>query len=225
VEGKGSTPPDWFKSQKYVTVEQQAKAYGELEKRFGSFVGAPDGEYKVEVPEKFKDAVQVDSTNPVFKSLNEWGKKHQLSQEGFNDVIGMLAEYEASVAAKPRTIDDAKKEIGPNADVRLGAISAFASTLDAEGRKALSEALSVDNPAIAQTVTALERIIAKSRQPAMPKAGADVPHPGANELAEINALQAKLGPDGKRLYVTDSKFRAELEARRQRYYDAVAKAA
>lgn len=40
VEGTGETP-EWFKSNKYKTVADQAKAYTELESRFGAFSGAP----------------------------------------------------------------------------------------------------------------------------------------------------------------------------------------
>lgn len=223
VEGKGTTPPDWFKQGKYVNVEQQAKAYNELEKRFGAFVGSPDGEYVITVPDEYKEKVQIDTTHPVFAKLNEWGKKHQLSQQGYNDVIGLLTEYEASVAPPaPKTVDDVKKELGPNADVRLTAVASYAAAnLDAEGQKSLRAALAVDNPAIKQTLEAIERVIAKTRQPAMPKPGSDVPAPGANELAEINAMQAKVGADGKRLYVTDSAYRAKVEERRTKYYQAL----
>ena len=223
VEGKGNAP-DWFKSGKYVTVEQQAKAYPDLEKRFGSFVGAPDGEYVITVPEAFKDTVQVDTAHPVFKKLTDWGKKQQLSQDGFNDVIGLLTEYEHSTAPPERTIDVAKKEIGANADTRLAAVSNYiAANLDAAGQAAVRAAIAIDNPAIAQTLEAIERVIAKTRQPAMPKPGTDVPPSGANELAEINAAQAKVNPaTGKRFYVEDSVYRTNLEARRARYNAAQA---
>lgn len=225
VEGKGNAP-DWFKAGKYVTVEQQAKAYPELEKRLGSFVGAPEGDYKIALPKAFEGKVDIDTTNPVFAKLTDWGKKHQLSQTGFDDVMGLLAEYEQGAAPVPRTADDARKEIGANADVRITAVANFAkANLDAAGQEAVRQALRIDNPAIAQTLTAIEGLIKKTRQPSLPKPGDDVPPIGANEFAEINALQAKLGPDGQRLYVSDSKFRADVEARRMRYYQAQGQAA
>ena len=39
--GKGDAP-EWFKADKYKTVADQAKAYKDLEGRFGSFTGAPE---------------------------------------------------------------------------------------------------------------------------------------------------------------------------------------
>lgn len=40
VQGTGKRP-EWFKGDKYGSVADQAKAYVDLEKRFGSFNGAP----------------------------------------------------------------------------------------------------------------------------------------------------------------------------------------
>jgi uncharacterized protein YbjQ (UPF0145 family) len=114
-----------------------------------------------------------------------------------------------------------KAELGANADVRLGAVSQFVATLDADTQTAVRAALSTSNPVIGQTLTAIEKLIAKTRQPALPKPGTDVAPMGANELAEITAMQAKVGADGKRLYITDSKYRADVEARRLRYFKSL----
>lgn len=40
IKGAGDTP-EWFKADKYKSIADQAKAYTELEKRFGGFKGAP----------------------------------------------------------------------------------------------------------------------------------------------------------------------------------------
>ena len=40
IKGTGDTP-EWFKADKYKSIADQAKAYTELEKRFGGFKGAP----------------------------------------------------------------------------------------------------------------------------------------------------------------------------------------
>ena len=48
VVGEGDAP-EWFKADKYKTVSDQAKAYVELESKFGGFKGAPkEGKYEVE---------------------------------------------------------------------------------------------------------------------------------------------------------------------------------
>jgi len=41
VNGEGEAP-EYFKADKYKSVADQAKAYTELEKRFGGFTGAPE---------------------------------------------------------------------------------------------------------------------------------------------------------------------------------------
>ena len=44
IKGSGDTP-DWYKGDKYKSVAEQAKAYTELEKKFGGFTGAPKDGY------------------------------------------------------------------------------------------------------------------------------------------------------------------------------------
>lgn len=97
VPGSGETP-DWFKGDKYKSVADQAKAYtnlekmhGELANRFQSFTGAPEN-YEVVAPE----GVQLSSDDPLLQSAIEWGKENNLSQEGFNSLVGLYATIEAS---------------------------------------------------------------------------------------------------------------------------------
>ena len=42
--------PEWFLSEKYKTVEDQAAAYPELAKKIGAMTGAPE-EYEVSMPD------------------------------------------------------------------------------------------------------------------------------------------------------------------------------
>tara|TARA_R110002096_G_scaffold187462_1_gene366846 strand:+ start:4345 stop:4605 length:261 start_codon:yes stop_codon:yes gene_type:complete len=44
IKGSGETP-DWYKADRYASVAEQAKAYTELEKKFGGFKGAPKDGY------------------------------------------------------------------------------------------------------------------------------------------------------------------------------------
>lgn len=219
VKGVGAKP-DWFKDGKYKTLEQQAKAYPELEKRLGSFVGAPEGEYAVNIPEQYKGAVDVDTTHPVFAKLGKWARDAQLSQEGYNQVIGLLSEYEASAFVPPPTIEDAKKAIGANADVRLQSIGQYAgASLDAASKAALSEVLVPANPFLAKTVAAFEALIAKSRQPVLPKPGDGGQPPPVGELEAINAMQAAIDPKtGKRFYEQSQDYRHDVEKRRREFF-------
>jgi hypothetical protein len=221
VKGTGAKP-DWFRD-KYKTVEEQAKAYPHLEKRLGAFTGAPEGEYAVTIPEQYKGVVDVDTTNPVFAELSKFARESNMSQQGYDGLIGLLAKYEASVYSPPPTAEEAKTKIGANADTRLHSIGQFAgANFDASTQAALKALFKPDNPYIAETVTAVEALIAKSRQPSLPKPGdgGDVPPP--SELAAIDAMHAAPDPKnpGKRLYETDQAHRHAVEERRRKYYAA-----
>ena len=46
IKGVGDLP-EWYKADKYKSVAEQAKAYTELEKKFGGFTGAPKDGYSI----------------------------------------------------------------------------------------------------------------------------------------------------------------------------------
>lgn len=211
--GKGD-PPAWYKADKYLTVEAQAQAYTELEKRFGAFTGAPkDGKYqKPKVPEGLEGEFYTD--HPIFDKFSKWALDHQVSQEGYDSVLGMLAEYEASrVPDKVEIL----KEIGEGAEARLTSIKQWANAnLTADEYGLLKTAL-VPGEHTATVVKMVEKLIAKTRVVA-PKLGADV-SVGRDTLDSIKEEHAKKGPDGKRLYDTDMKYREMIENKYKAYYE------
>jgi len=212
VAGDGEVP-EWFKSDKYKTVDEQAKAYQELEKRFGAFTGAPkDGVYKINMPEGLVG--EFDTDNQLFQDLNKWATDSQLSQDKYDDVIGMLARYEASVQPD---LNEIKKELGENADARLTSAAQWAKSNLSEGEyNAFRNAQTERNAA--DVFTAFEAIINKTREVSLPKPGDDVPGLQTGGLERINEMRAKLGEDGRRLYETDDKYRAEVEAANLAYW-------
>ena len=74
--------PAWFKAEKYKNVSEQAKAYTELEKTLGAFVGAPKDDkgqpkaYELKLPE----GVTVDMTHPTMKGSHRLGGREQRQQ-------------------------------------------------------------------------------------------------------------------------------------------------
>jgi hypothetical protein len=208
VLGQGEKP-EWFKSDKYASVADQAKAYADLEKRFGTFTGAPkDGNYDLTLPEGV--GVELAPEHPLLDQFKAWAKDNQLSQKGFTELLGYLAQYEAQHFID---MDAVKSELGENADARIAAVASWGkANLDAEGFEALREATS--GPQAAAAFKAFEAIINKTRQVALPKPGADVPAAGAAAHAELEKLMAEKLPDGKLRYFHDPKFRAEVEAKR-----------
>ena len=218
VPGNGDAP-EWFRNDKYANLFEQARAYPELEKRFGAFVGAPtDGVYQVNVPEGVP--VEFDHEHPLFQELTEWGKSNQFSQKAFDGLIDMFARYEASLVPDMGQI---KQQIGENADSRLNAVNQWIkSSLGEDGYNAYRMALTKENAAdVFKTFEATMRL---SRQVNAPKPGDDVPGAGKNELEEINAMQLKRNEKGQRLYEIDSKYREEVEQRRMKYFAAQDKA-
>lgn len=212
VPGTGDAP-EWFKTDKYKTIEDQAKAYTDLEKRFGAFVGAPkDGVYKVNIPEGFKG--EFDTAHPLFQELNTWAKESNFSQEAYDSVIGMLTRYEASMVPDMAEI---KKELGENADARLSSAAQWAkSNLTADEYAAFREAQTQSNAA--SVFKAFEALIAKTRQVALPTPGADVPGAAPTGIAEIQAMQAKTNENGQRLYEIDPKYREQVEQKWREFY-------
>lgn len=221
IKGQGEMPA-WYLADKYKTVAEQAKAYPELQKRFGAFTGAPkEGKYEAPpMPEGVEGQFLTD--HPVFESFTKWAIENQVSQKGYNDVLGMLAVYEASQAPN---FEVAKKEIGDEADKRIETVSLWAkANLDAEGYKGYVEALGgVNAAAVFKTI---EAITAKARQPARAKPGEIVGDEPVSPLAGINALQAKVNPaSGKRFYEEDAAYRANVERKRTAYFQAQSQAA
>lgn len=205
VAGQGEAP-DWFKADKYKSVDEQAKAYLELEKRFGSFTGAPkDGVYKINPPEGIQ--VEFDTEHELFQGLNKWAKESNLSQAGYDQVIGMLAQYEASMAPD---MGEIKKQVGENADARISSVNQWAkSNLTEDQYKAFRSAQTQSNAA--DVFKAFEAVIAKTRQVPMPKPGEDVTAATNTGLESIRALHRKKNEKGELLYDVDSQHRAKVE--------------
>ncbi len=209
--GQGERPT-WLKADKYKTVAEQAKAYPELEKRLGGFVGAPkDGKYTFTPPE----GIEVSMDHPVMQEFTKWAASKQLSQEGYNELLGMLVQYEAAQAPDMGAI---KAALGENADARIAAVAAWGkANLGAEGYAALRAATSGPNADAVFQV--LEQVIGKTGQVRMPKPGEDVP--GAQPRAGLQALQAKLAeklPDGKRKVDAVPGYRAAVEKEMAEYF-------
>lgn len=219
VKGEGPVP-EWYKADKYKSVGEQAKAYAELEKRLGAFTGAPkDGKYEFNMPEGLDGS--LDTEHPLIEGFTEWAKENQMSQGAYTQVLSMLAEYEATMAPD---VVEIKKQVGEDADQRIAAVSSWAkANLKPEEYETVRKATSGTNAA--DVFKSMEALIAKTRQVRLPPPGREDGDAPAGGEAAINAAQAKLGPDGKRLYETDAHYRAKVEKMRADFYTKAQKAA
>lgn len=229
VMGEGEKPA-WFKETKYKTVAEQAAAYPELEKRFGSFTGAPkDGVYAYEPNDALKGlgvtSQSVIMSDPALADFTKWARDSQLSQDGYNSLLNRLVGYRLSVQARhdaETRLDPvkAKAEIGPDADTRIDNINKWVrANLGAEGTALFQSATNMPNaPAV---VKALEAIIAKTAQVRMPKPGEDVRQPipqTGDGLKAIQAAQAKKGADGKLLWDSDPAYKRQVTQMYEEYF-------
>lgn len=208
VAGVGDAPA-YFKADKYKSVAAQAEAYSHLEKRFGAFTGAPaDGKYEFMPPQGVTG--EFETGHPLFVGFNKWASENQLSPKGYNEVLGLFAQYEASLAPDIGAI---KKALGTDADARLTASAQWVNAnLGADALKTLHAIGST--PAIVQVLPLLEAAIAKSRSAPAPKPGDDVPGAQPSTVESIKAkAQSTMDPNNpkKKLWDTSPEFRAGIE--------------
>lgn len=218
VKGEGE-PPKWYKADKYKSVADQAEAYSHLEKRLGAFTGAPkDGKYEFKLPEGIDGEFDVE--HPMYKDLTKAAAEMQISNDGFNKLMGMFAQYEASLVPDPAAnIAAAKTALGETADARITASAQWVqANLGPELFKefrAATDAAKMDGEQIARVVKIVEAAIGKTRVQ-MPKPGQDVPAALQNEEQQLELLKNKRGPKGEILYFTDALHRAQVDALRVR---------
>ena len=115
VNGEGDTP-DWFKTGKYKTVSDQAQAYAGLESKLGSFTGAPEDGYKVELNEELGYTIPDD--DPLLGQFGEWAKEAGLSQDAHTKLLNMYVENTAG-QMENLDVEEEVKKIGDNAQQRI----------------------------------------------------------------------------------------------------------
>lgn len=118
VEGTGEKP-EYFKDSKYKTVAEQAKAYTELEKRFGGFVGAPQEGYQL------AEELSALSDDPSVKSVLDILKESNASNDLANKLIGTYVESQKQAAEQ--AIAREMELLGENRDYRINSVKEFAN--------------------------------------------------------------------------------------------------
>lgn len=89
VKGEG-VKPDWFNSDKYKTVDEQAKAYRELSKTIGKH--APET-YEIELPESLQQAgFDIDLEDPSLQKFEAFARENGLTNDQFNQALNMHLE-------------------------------------------------------------------------------------------------------------------------------------
>lgn len=114
IKGQGDLP-EWYKADKYGSIADQAKAYTELEKKFGSFTGSPKDGYQL--PEGF------DKEDALAQEVIKFGNESNLSQDGFNKLMELAAAQAGVTQEYDQKAELAK--LGDNAGQRIKQVEAF----------------------------------------------------------------------------------------------------
>jgi hypothetical protein len=193
VKGDGERP-EWYKGDKYKTVAEQAKAYTELEKQFGSFTGAPKDGYAT--PEG------IESEDELFNQLVEFGKETNMSQQGLEKAWELLST-QAGVSQEVNQEAEMAK-LGDNASERLQQVDT-----------ALKNKLGAKYDDVAPLITTAEDVILaetliKSFAPSkIAQEGAQQPQ--GLTLEEVEKFSNAKDESGRLLRSTDAAYNAKAE--------------
>ena len=211
VPGKGDKPE--FLKDKYANITEQAKAYTELESRFGAFTGAPEA-YEINISDQLKEGgIEIDESDPIMAEAMEFAKNANMGQEGFDKMIELyamskVAEGEALEAYKANEL----KALGSNAEVRIDNLNAWANANLPEDM--VEGFQSMVNSAA--SVQALEKLVSMTRNaPVNPNE--DQATGGLTE-EEVNKLVFEKDQYGNRRMATDPAFRKKVEAMQAKLY-------
>ena len=201
--------PEWFKADKYKSVEDQAKAYPELEKQFGSFTGAPET-YEATLSDAMTEAgVSINADDPLMAKAVEYAKASNMSQEGFN---GMVQLYAENMVSESLAMDEYKStqldSLGNSGAQRIDGINKWVdANMDAESAEGLRSVITT-----AEGVKAVEQLIAKTKN--APVAAADTAPAMSVTQTELDAMYFAKDDNGNRKINTDASFKADYESKK-----------
>lgn len=212
VKGEGDAP-DWFKSDKYKTVSDQAEAYKELEGKFGSFTGAPD-EFSVSISDELAEkGVEFDAEDPLMQAAIKFATERNMNQEGFDEMINLYAMSQlASNDAIEQIKTDEIKSLGDNAQNRLANISKWGNAnLSEDQMKGLQEMATSS-----ESVKTIEKLISLTRAAPIAPEAANIA-PSVSE-SEVKAMQFEKDEHGNRRIHTDKEFAADFRKKSEQLW-------
>jgi len=186
IKGAGETP-EWYKSDKYQSVAEQAKAYTELEKKFGGFKGAPKDGYTA--PEG------IESDDALLTELTEFAKDTNMSDEAFGRAWELLSAQEQAVEEVTQEME--MQKLGDNATQRLKTVEGFLkNNLDADTYSAAQELVTT-----ADSVALIEMIVKATMPAKLPIEGGE--HPQGLTWSDVEAEMFRKDDKGNLLRSVD----------------------
>lgn len=178
VNGEGDRP-DWFKG-KYNSVEAQAKAYNDLESRFGGFTGSPEEFAPIEgFKEEGESAIMMATIKEIAKDSN-------MNQNTYEKIVKGIAQnidgYRESM--QQDQMQEAIKSI-PNFEARRSALADTAqANLTTEQFDGLNGLMSTQ-----AGFEAIEALTTQIRGGALPGGQAPAEQRSSGDImAEMNSL-------------------------------------
>ena len=200
IKGTGETP-EWYKGDKYKSVAEQAKAYTELEKKFGGFTGAPKDGYAG--PEG------VESDDALLQELTEFATKTNMSQEAFGEAWELLSAQGEAVEAVSQEQEIAA--LGSNAEERIKNVEGYLkNNLDADDYEVVRD-LVTD----AKSIQLIEYMVRATTPAKLPIDGGE--HPTGMTWSDIEAEMFKKNDNGQLLRSIDASHEAKIQKMMQEF--------
>lgn len=194
IKGTGETP-EWYKADKYQSVAEQAKAYTELEKKFGGFKGAPKDGYTA--PEG------VDQDDALLAELTEFAKDTNMSDEAYGRAWELLTAQEQ--AAEEVTAEQEMAKLGDNATQRLKTVEGFLkNNLDVDTYTQVQDLVTT-----AESVQLIEAIVKATVPAKLPIEGGE--HPQGLTWADVEAEMFKKNETGQFLRSVDPNHERKVQ--------------
>tara|TARA_R110002050_G_scaffold36370_6_gene91150 strand:- start:8832 stop:9575 length:744 start_codon:yes stop_codon:yes gene_type:complete len=194
IKGSGDTP-EWYKADKYKSVADQAKAYTDLEKKFGGFTGAPKEGYAM--PEG------VDQGDELMEALQGFAEKTNMNQDSFNEAWDLLLAQSDAVEEVSAEAEIAK--LGDNAEGRIKTVEQFMkNNLDSETYERLR--FSVNS---AESIELVEALIGATAPAKLPIDGHI--EPGGMTWGDIEAEMFRKDDNGNLLRSVDRNHEAKIQ--------------
>ena len=194
IKGVGDMP-EWYKADKYKSVAEQAKAYTELEKKFGGFTGAPKDGYAL------YDGVESDDA--LWGELVEFGNSTNMSQSALNQAWELLTAQEQAI--EEVSVEAEMAKLGDNAVERIKVVEQYMkNNLDSDTYEELRYAVNS-----AESVQLIEALI-KSTAPAKLPIDGHI-EPGGLEWADIEAEMFRKDENGNLLRSVDINHERKIQ--------------
>jgi hypothetical protein len=194
IKGTGETP-EWYKADKYQSVAEQAKAYTELEKKFGGFKGAPKDGYVS--PEG------VEQDDALLAELTEFANDTNMSQEAYGRAWELLTAQEQAVEEVSAEQEMAK--LGDNATQRLKNVEGFLkNNLDSDTYTQVQDLVTT-----AESVQLIEAIVKATVPAKLPIEGGE--HPQGLTWADVEAEMFKRHDNGQFLRSVDPNHERKVQ--------------